>query len=98
MMNYVPISAVKISAKDELRHLNPKDRDCYFTDEYKLVLHKNYTQNNCLFECGLKLSGANNAVICRPETKFESHKTCNFLELYVYTLVLTIFDHTSKTL
>ncbi len=39
------MSAIKITPHDDLRaSLTPNQRNCYFPDEYKLTLHKNYSQ------------------------------------------------------
>ena len=52
--NMVAVSAVMIDADDDLRGINPEDRNCIFSDETAFIqLHKSYSQENCLFECSL---------------------------------------------
>ena len=52
--NLVALSAIQIGAKDGIRTLNPKQRNCLFPDENKnIYIYKKYTQTNCLLECSL---------------------------------------------
>ena len=63
---------------NDIRQLNPKDRDCFFTDEGNLELYKKYTFSNCMLECGIRetmarvgcspwyLPHSDNATICDP--------------------------------
>lgn len=46
------MSATHITSGDSIRGLNTEDRNCLFEDENsKLLIYRNYTQSNCLFEC-----------------------------------------------
>ena len=50
--NIVSISATVVNTEDSIRNLDPTARNCHFEDENEnLLLYKNYTQSNCLFEC-----------------------------------------------
>jgi hypothetical protein len=50
----VALSATQISADDDIRNINPFDRNCLFKDEnFDLKLHKDYSQANCFLECSL---------------------------------------------
>ena len=52
--NSLALSAIMISADNELSNINPKSRNCYFEWESShLKIFKNYTQTNCIFECNL---------------------------------------------
>ena len=51
-VNLVALTATKISATERLRTIPPEKRKCLFKEETaKLVMHKEYTQYNCLLEC-----------------------------------------------
>lgn len=44
--------AARLTTYDkEFRRFSPKERDCFFTDEYKLKYFKSYTFSNCVEEC-----------------------------------------------
>lgn len=45
------ISAIKDEAQASLRGISPKNRQCYFTDEYPLNYYQYYTRRNCESEC-----------------------------------------------
>ena len=53
--NYVSMSATKITSNDieGIKGIKPQLRNCYFSDEKKMNVHKNYTQANCMLECQL---------------------------------------------
>jgi len=51
-ITYVAMTASIIEAKSEIRNLEPWRRQCIFIDETtNLTLHKEYSPQNCLFEC-----------------------------------------------
>ena len=52
--NEVAISATRFEADDKIRRINSTKRNCYFSDEYTLKLHKKYTQANCFFQCKIE--------------------------------------------
>ena len=52
--NEVAISATRFDADTKIRGVNSTKRNCYFSDEYSLKLHKKYTQANCLFQCKIR--------------------------------------------
>ena len=45
------VNAMRVLAHNEIRKYEPKKRHCYFSDEFTLIMHKSYSQSNCLFEC-----------------------------------------------
>ena len=50
----VALSATKISASEDIQKLKPEDRNCFFPNETEeLIIHKVYSQSNCLLECSL---------------------------------------------
>ena len=50
----IALSATKLSGDPDIRSLSPNDRNCYFSDEIETIkIHKEYSQSNCLLECGL---------------------------------------------
>ena len=52
--NMVAVSAVLLDANDDVININPIDRKCLFSNETaNITLHKYYSQENCLLECGL---------------------------------------------
>ena len=52
--NMVAVSAVLLDADDNVRDIKPVDRKCLFADETtNIKLHRHYSQENCLLECGL---------------------------------------------
>ena len=42
--NLVAMSAVKVTAEEDIKTWEPEKRTCYFGDEYELLSHVNYTQ------------------------------------------------------
>jgi len=54
-LNTVALSGTSIDAEDDIRSIDPVDRNCYFPDETKQIqLHQVYTQSNCEFECSIE--------------------------------------------
>jgi len=52
--NIISLSALRVNADDSMHDLNIQSRNCRFYDESSdLIIFKNYTYANCLFECGL---------------------------------------------
>ena len=52
LITNVALSATRIEAQESIRELDPWRRKCIFIDETKnLTLHKEYTLQNCKFEC-----------------------------------------------
>merc|ERR1719350_2591913 len=51
--NLVAMGAVSTVADENIRDIPAKTRDCFFQDEYKLELHRLYSQSGCTFECKL---------------------------------------------
>ena len=51
--HFVDISATVVSTNG-IRHMEPRDRRCLFTDESHLDFYKNYTFSNCRLECLIK--------------------------------------------
>ena len=51
----VRINAKRMEAMPSLRNISPKERMCYFSDEYSLLYFKYYTRRNCEMECDSKL-------------------------------------------
>ena len=51
--NFVSMSATKITSNEGIKGIKPQLRTCYFSDEKKMNVHKNYTQANCMLECQL---------------------------------------------
>ena len=50
----VAMTATKVVADVDIRNIEVDKRNCMFKDETdKIKLHKNYTQTNCILECGL---------------------------------------------
>ena len=54
--NNIKVNAIHLKAREEIRKYEPKRRKCYFPDEYKLDIHRRYSQFNCLFECETKFA------------------------------------------
>ena len=50
--NFVSMSATKITSND-IKHIDPKYRKCYFSGDRNMTVHRNYTQANCMLECQL---------------------------------------------
>lgn len=54
-LNLVALSGTSIDAQDDIRSIDPVDRNCYFPDETdQLKIYKMYTQSNCVFECSME--------------------------------------------
>ena len=49
--NEVMISATRFEANEDIKSVESTKRNCYFSDEHPLKLHKVYTQSNCIFQC-----------------------------------------------
>ena len=65
---FVTISAKQIQSDRKIAMLDPKKRLCYFREDrnVKLHAHKNYTQENCLFECMLEEAQIDKNLKCLP--------------------------------
>jgi len=71
--NIISLSGSQVTADQDLRNLAITDRNCLFEDESSgMILHKNYSYSNCIFECSLlfakqKLQEDNNSTYaCIP--------------------------------
>ena len=64
--NFVSMSATKITSNDVegIKGVKPQLRNCYFSDEKKMNVHKNYTQANCMLECQLTYAASKVKVCC----------------------------------
>ena len=54
--NYVKVKAIHMEGKREIQNYSPKERNCYFAEEFKLDMHQHYSQSNCLLECKIKFA------------------------------------------
>ena len=54
--NSISVNVLDVQALDEIRKHPPTKRKCYFPDEYKLDMHKSYSQSSCIFECEIKFA------------------------------------------
>ena len=70
----VKVSAVHFEGREEIRQYKPDHRNCYFPDEFTLKYHRQYSHQNCLFECKLEFA-ANCLTMCN---QFE--QTCHCKE------------------
>ena len=52
--NTVAITALSVDAHHSIKPVDPETRNCYFSDESPLKVHKVYSQTNCFLECSLK--------------------------------------------
>ena len=52
--NVVSVSALKVTASEDISSVDPKLRMCLFHNEMKMEVHRNYTQANCILECGMR--------------------------------------------
>ena len=52
--NQIAVTATRFEANENIRPINPLKRNCYFSNEYPLKLHKAYTQANCFVQCKLE--------------------------------------------
>ena len=102
-------TAVKISADENIRYIEPIKRNCYFSDETEIIsLHKNYSNFNCIFEC--LLSSAQEELMRRNGSKTtctpwnfpfldDNHRKCNpweAVDIKRYMGNLTIETHCSS--
>ena len=58
-LNTVGISAFTVKADDAIKEYSPQIRNCYFSDESPLKIHKIYSQSNCLLECSMDYASQN---------------------------------------
>ena len=54
--NYVSITATQIYAESGVKNWKPNKRNCYFSDENPLEMHKDYSQSSCILECIIKFA------------------------------------------
>ena len=52
-LNMVGVNAINIEADKTMKAMAPEARKCYFPDEFPLLMHKKYSQNNCFLECNI---------------------------------------------
>ncbi len=65
--NIVALTSTQIEAQDSLRDLNPKDRNCLFSDEITdMKIHRQYSYFNCILECSMFYALDKNNNSCIP--------------------------------
>ena len=87
----IKVDAINLKARNEIRKYEPKRRNCYFPDEYKLEIHQQYSQFNCLFECETEFaskcistcSGSNQECDCKDEDFLDNKIATNESEVCV---------------
>ena len=52
--NIVSMGATKVESDPKIKKVDYNKRYCLFPDEKKLYVHKEYSQANCLLECGMQ--------------------------------------------
>ncbi|GLV48633.1 hypothetical protein CBL_06040 [Carabus blaptoides fortunei] len=52
---YVDVNPFKTYATDDVRAMSVEKRGCVFTNERKLALYSNYSYENCLAECRIRI-------------------------------------------
>ena len=52
--NEVVISATRFESNQNIKSINPDKRNCYFSEELGLKLHRVYSQANCFFQCKIE--------------------------------------------
>jgi hypothetical protein len=95
--NIISLTSSKLSANDNLRLLNKKDRNCLFPEENDILkFHQKYTYLNCKFECSLSFT--QNKMIkkynktCQPwffPTSSESIRICDPWQSYDFFQIMT---------
>ena len=58
--NYVILRALQVKSDPEIKDIKPNKRNCYFSDEQPLQMHKNYSQSNCILECYVEYARKSN--------------------------------------
>ena len=54
-LNIVALTGSTVDAVDDIRPINPPDRNCYFPDETETMkVYNVYSQSNCIFECSIE--------------------------------------------
>ena len=76
--NNIDVTALQLQGKEEIRKYSPEKRKCYFKDEFKLEMHKFYSQSNCLLECRV-----NFARLCMS-TCMEYEQECNCQNITIH--------------
>ena len=52
---FVRLKATKVSASvDEIGHIKQEARNCYFSQDKELKIHRRYTMANCIYECSVE--------------------------------------------
>ena len=65
--NIITLTATKLDADESLEDLDETERKCRFPDETDVMkIHKQYTYDNCIFECGLFFAQNNSVNGCIP--------------------------------
>jgi hypothetical protein len=49
----IEVTAIQLEADPEIKKYDPAKRKCYFSDEFHLEMHQQYSQANCRMECKL---------------------------------------------
>ena len=52
--NEVVISATRFESNQNIKSVKPDKRNCYFSEEHGLKLHRVYSQANCFFQCKIE--------------------------------------------
>ena len=52
----IEVNAFSVESVDEIKDVKPKERNCYFPDEYPLEMHQFYSHSSCVLECEIKFA------------------------------------------
>lgn len=96
-LNMVALSGTSVDAQDDIRSIDPVDRNCYFPDETEhLKIYKVYTQSNCIFECSMeyakrRMQEVNVLLVPDYQHKFKCLECCFVLNYEIPLKVLNLW-------
>ena len=64
--NDVVISASQVYGGEDVREVEPADRECYFSDEHSLDVFTDYSKSNCMLECSISYARSHMKNETRP--------------------------------
>ena len=65
-VNNVIIKAYDVTSDPDIKSIDPNLRQCYFPDEQKLSICRNYSQSCCMLECRIKYAYMATGLNCTP--------------------------------
>lgn len=94
---FVAVEPEIINSDEKLRSYSPKDRDCYFSDEFPLKYFRDYSKHNCEYEC--YINATEKKYKCLPDFMPRSSETkvCSLSEIVILLQSIWQFENDKRS-